>query len=822
VRAERDRRNDHSKTLDQAMNATRTSVLLATAVLTAATSVLGQSVLQFNPTNCTTGESAGSVTLTVQRTGDTNSPASVDYATADGTATDGVKYTATNGTVTFAAGETRRPITVPLLNDGFPGSTTTFQVFLSNPTGGAVLGTATNATVTILDLDKGISFRFSAYSTNFTEDAGKAVIGIARADDWDQPMSVDLNTGDLTAHEGLDYTGLHTNVVLPGDKRPFFFNIPILNNQIKDGNRTFRITMSNPVNGMLGCTPITTVTIVDNDPGFEFAATGYSVSEDGGSVLIGVRRGNDDTSLAVTVDYATSDVSALAGTDYTGTNGTLAFAAGEQVKQIAIPILKDGLMESTKTFRVTLSNPTGGAVLGTNTTTTVYIWDNDAGMGFEKTSFPVWAGAGELTLTVMRGNDALLDPFTVDFATADGTAKAGVDYQATNGTLEFQANETVKGLTIPILRNAGAASSLTLTVTLSNPSNAPGFGIATTTVRIERNYCTVSPPFASELAIQPEAGAATLRWSGGGSLERADQVTGPWQTLSTAISPWRVDPRTSSSFYRVTHPRPTSIYVPSSYDPATSMPLVFLFHGLNDSGQGVEDYMQFRPLAESRGFLYCYPDATIIYGYGGWNGTDVEHDPSADWGAAITDDAGYVRDLIEEIARRFNVDRKRIYMVGRSAGSGMVWRMGAQFADLVAGISAQVGHGFWDASLMVPSEPVHVLSLHNVTAGGYWGGGGPTLCDGFFFNTISYASAERTIQDWAGYNGASNPATDPEPTMDLICDVPGLDTIVTRYLYHPPGGAVELWTLIGGPHRPCLTTNYSPAIVDWLLAHPKP
>ncbi|MBI2929909.1 MAG: hypothetical protein HYY24_29980 [Verrucomicrobia bacterium] len=50
--------------------------------------------------------------------------------------------------------------------------------------------------------------------------------------------------------------------------------------------------------------------------------------------------------------------------------------------------------------------------------------------------------------------------------------------------------------------------------------------------------------------------------------------------------------------------------------------------------------------------------------------------------------------------------------------------------------------------------------------------------------------------------------------MDLVFDVPGLDTIVTRYVNHPPGGAVELWTMTGGPHRPRFTPDYAPAIID--------
>jgi hypothetical protein len=66
----------------------------------------------------------------------------------------------------------------------------------------------------------------------------------------------------------------------------------------------------------------------------------------------------------VTVQYATANGSAQAGTDYTATSGTLTFAAGETSQAIAVPILGDTTVEPNETFTVTLSNPTG-ATLGT-------------------------------------------------------------------------------------------------------------------------------------------------------------------------------------------------------------------------------------------------------------------------------------------------------------------------------------------------------------------------------------------------------------------------------------------------------------------------
>ena len=72
------------------------------------------------------------------------------------------------------------------------------------------------------------------------------------------------------------------------------------------------------------------------------------------------------------------------------------------------------------------------------------------------------------------------------------------------------------------------------------------------------------------------------------------------------------------------------------------------------------------------------------------------------------------------------------------------------------------------------------------------------------------------------YNGSSGPVTDAAPSLDLTTDVASLDTMVTRYTICPPGGAVELWTINGGSHVPTPSSQFSPRVIDWLLAHPKP
>ena len=211
--------------------------------------------------------------------------------------------------------------------------------------------------------------------------------------------------------------------------------------------------MSNPVGVSLGATKTTTVTIMDNDQGFQFESAKYDVAEDAGVALIGVLRGTDDTNSTVTVDLATADYSATSGLDYTGLTNTLSFAPGERRKVVSVPILNDGIKEGTEDFRLTLSNPTGGAVLGAPTTTTVSIRDNDPGVGFEAAAYTnAWGQAADFAVTVLRGNDGALGPITVDYATSDLTATKRIGLPGGFGDAEFQENETVKSLTIPILR----------------------------------------------------------------------------------------------------------------------------------------------------------------------------------------------------------------------------------------------------------------------------------------------------------------------------------------------------------------------------------
>jgi FG-GAP repeat/Calx-beta domain/FG-GAP-like repeat len=107
----------------------------------------------------------------------------------------------------------------------------------------------------------------------------------------------------------------------------------------------------------------------------QFSATNYTVTEDPTAAVITVTR-SGDSSGAISVAYATSDGSAKQSADYTTTLGTLNFASGEMSKTFSVPVSEDSLVEGTETATLTLSSPTGGAVLGSPTTATLTILDD--------------------------------------------------------------------------------------------------------------------------------------------------------------------------------------------------------------------------------------------------------------------------------------------------------------------------------------------------------------------------------------------------------------------------------------------------------------
>jgi len=332
-----------------------------------------------------------------------------------------------------------------------------------------------------------------------------------------------------------------------------------------------------------------------------------------------------------------------------------------------------------------------------------------------------------------------------------------------------------------------------------------------------QSFVTVNVPFDPGLAILQDAGQLNVSWRGEGVLESAPSPLGPWTSTGvTNGSSVLSSPEDAQTFFRIENPHPRSVelYVPSAAGQGSPIPLVILLHAATTSGSWQEDYMRFQPLAEARGFFYCYPDA-VLYPNGNraWN---LEQDDCLRPGVMV-DDVAFLRSLINEIVRTQDGDPRRIYLIGHSNGGAMAYQMAHDESTLITGIAILAGR---DRAIDIPpSQPVNILHIHGTADTNTLYGGGSTIRD----CPRPYLGAMAIIEGWATYNGATDLETEMQPSMDLIEDVAGLETIVSRYTNAPAGGAVELWSIQNGPHVPSsFSPGFAPAVVDWLLSHPRP
>ena len=228
------------------------------------------------------------------------------------------------------------------------------------------------------------TLQFSSPTYAVAENDGNATITVVREGGTAGTVSVNYATSDGSATAGPDYTATTGTLVFEPDEASKTFTVPITNDDTPEPDEKVNLTLSAPAGGAsLGTQATAVLTIIDEQgpptPGsLQFSASNYSQSESAGTVTVTVTRtGGSDG--AVSVSYATSDGSAKANSDYTPTSGVLNFAAGEVTRTFTVALQDDPSVEEDEAFIVTLSNPGGGATLGTPASATVTILDTDRG-----------------------------------------------------------------------------------------------------------------------------------------------------------------------------------------------------------------------------------------------------------------------------------------------------------------------------------------------------------------------------------------------------------------------------------------------------------
>jgi uncharacterized repeat protein (TIGR01451 family)/uncharacterized delta-60 repeat protein len=437
-----------------------------------------------------TGET--NAVITIVESENLNSNVSVAFTTSNGTAIAGVEYAGVAQPNNIFSGPGSDFISIPVYAQPDAGPATTVLLTLSNPQGGATIGGSAQEILTILNGIESFSFTNSPYTV--TEGNNTVTLEIVRNGSATNSASVSYSTLSCSdtnhcAQPNIDYVPVSGTLNFASNETFTTISIPILQANYPNSNPlAFQVALSNALPPGIQVGPTSTASVIINSDvtGFEFSATNYVVGENGASIVIGVTRLNTNTGVA-TVQYATSDgtnpnsaSNALNQVDYDSTSGTLTFQNNQAMASFSVPIINRKIVESSKTFNVTLSNPLvtapnspyTNAYLVSPSSATVTITNVLAGVSFESPTYTVSECGVTAVIPVVLAGATNGVVSVVCTTTNGGSAIPGTNYYPANTNFTFQPGQTSTNFYVQVINNHVIGPNHTVYLTLSSPTNA--------------------------------------------------------------------------------------------------------------------------------------------------------------------------------------------------------------------------------------------------------------------------------------------------------------------------------------------------------------
>jgi len=221
------------------------------------------------------------------------------------------------------------------------------------------------------------------------------------------------------------------------------------------------------------------------------------------------------------------------------------------------------------------------------------------------------------------------------------------------------------------------------------------------------------------------------------------------------------------------------LFVPTSYDPARPTPLVISIHGFAEWPAHQMQISGWNDLAEEYGFIVVYPSGTGFprrWRAGGRAG--VSGDAMAD--------VSFISDLIDELGRRYNIDRARVYANGLSNGGGMSYMLGCRLSDRIAAVGSVSGAYAYPLDECNPSRPVPMIAFHGTADPIVPYLGGPSRNSGASFPAIP---------DWMAARARLNGCDLSPANLPVSGEVSGI-----RYSRCAQETDVVFYTIHGGGH----------------------
>ena len=363
---------------------------------------------------------------------------------------------------------------MPTIEDATAEETEGFTVQLSDPAGATVADGTATGTITDDDEPPGLSID-DAPAVREGETA-EFVVRLSAASG--AAVTVSYSTEDGSAVADSDYTSTSGMLRFEAGETSKTIAVPTIEDATAEETEGFTVQLSDPAGATIADGSGTgTITDDDEPPGLSIDDA-PAVRE--GETAEFVVRLSASSDRLVTVAYETVDGTAVAGSDYTSTSGMLRFEAGETSKTIAVPTIEDATAEETEGFTVQLTDPSGATVADGTATGTITDDDEPPGLSIDDAPAVREGETAEFVVRLSASSDVAA---TVSYRTFDGTALAGFDYVAAEGTLRFEPGETTHTVAVATLTDDLVEGSEGFTVELSDPSGATvADGAATGTI----------------------------------------------------------------------------------------------------------------------------------------------------------------------------------------------------------------------------------------------------------------------------------------------------------------------------------------------------
>lgn len=216
--------------------------------------------------------------------------------------------------------------------------------------------------------------------------------------------------------------------------------------------------------------------------------------------------------------------------------------------------------------------------------------------------------------------------------------------------------------------------------------------------------------------------------------------------------------------------RDYTLYVPANYSGEAAVPLVFNFHGYTSNANEQMWYGNFRPIADTAGFLVVHPQGTLLEGKTHWN--------VGGWTTASTiDDVGFTLALLDSLSAQYNIDPERVYSTGMSNGGFMSFLLACQASDRFAAVASVTGsmtpETYNDCN---PQHPMPVLQIHGTADG-----------------TVPYTGAAwtKSIDDVVTYWNTINQCDTSALVTNLPDTSPADGSTVDQFVYGNGGNGVS-------------------------------